>query len=155
MPDHVPDPPARPAGRRASAWRMIFTFADDDVQLLSQEHVVMTLPPSEDLGEMRGVGVWAEVRRADGAVLDRRQVTDQLRRDVEAFFDDPERPIRRIPQTRRQGAFTVVVPDHPSGDHVVMVAGEAEEAAEGTGRVRRRDMARFPFPAGTDGGDQS
>jgi hypothetical protein len=103
------------------AIRLLFSYDGEEVTLTSQR-LEMALPTS-DLQEPQGrAGFWAEVRDADGKVLDRRAMPDPLRTDVEVFSLG-ETP-RWVALDRPQGAFTVVVADHPEADHVALVAND-------------------------------
>jgi hypothetical protein len=102
-------PPRRPG----AAVRLIFSYDGDEVRLLSQQRVEMTLPPGDPLQAPSGVhGFWAEVRGVNGEVLYRWRMPDPLRADTEIFSEDPERTVSRTAIERPQGAFTVVVPDY-------------------------------------------
>jgi hypothetical protein len=60
--------------------------------------------------------------------LHRAAIPNPLEPHREAFSDDPDHSVHRVPVEQPQGVFTVVVPDHPRADHVsLLLAGPAHK----------------------------
>ena len=113
-------PPAEQQGR--GAIRLIFEYDGDEIRLISRQHVDMLVPPTDALEGYEGQqGFWTEVRDTDGNTLHRQILTDPIRRDAEAFSDDPAQSISRVPVERPAGVFVVVVPDLDTADHVALM----------------------------------
>lgn len=139
-------PPRRPG----AAVRLIFSYDGDEVRLLSQQRVEMTLPPGDPLQAPSGVhGFWAEVRGVNGEVLYRWRMPDPLRADTEIFSEDPERTVSRTAIERPQGAFTVVVPDYAEAAELALVSSRPEDAERGPKTAAEpaapREITRFPL----------
>jgi hypothetical protein len=143
---------------------MIFSHSGGEVTLVSRKRVEMTLPATvAEADESANPEFFAEVRGADGRPLHRAAVANPLQNHREVFSDDPERSIHRVPVEEPQGVFTVVVPDHPQGDHVALMmarpaaATDAESASDAARRAGFvpgedvREIARVPMrdPDGT------
>ena len=140
------------SGRRPSAVRLVFAYGNGQVTLVSRQSVEMTLPPTHPIeDEAPLLEFAAELRGADGRVLHRVPMPNPLAPHREVFSEEPDRSIHRVPVEHPQGAFTVVVPDHPEGDSVALVAtGRADEEATPGGLGARREVARVPL-RGPDG----
>ncbi|MFZ5779660.1 MAG: hypothetical protein ACOY4R_05575 [Pseudomonadota bacterium] len=142
-----------------SAWRLTFSYNGENIELMSQEHVEMTAPPSdpEDAG-----GVHLEVRDAGDRVVWRKRIRDPIIRDRAVFSPDPGEPIRRVDMPEPQGAFQVVVPDLPGAETFVLQGQPSSPATadrrgsaltmEAT-RPSRREMVRIRL-ARTDDRDK-
>jgi hypothetical protein len=75
---------------------LLFFYDGDEVTLLSQQRVEMTLPPGDPLQALGDVhGLWAEVHGVNGAVLHRWRMPDLLRPDTEVFSEDRNRTVNR------------------------------------------------------------
>ena len=107
--------------------RLTFSYAGDDVKLISQQPVDMQLPPSDPLkGYSRYKGFWAELKSKKDKTLYRRVMHNPTRNDAEVFSDDPEQSISREPAPKRRGVFIVVVPDTDQSDSVTLFRSEPE-----------------------------
>ena len=94
------------------ALRLAFSFEGPTVELLAEHPVAMTVMPSADLGaEKPKAAFWFEVQDARGKVLYRRSDRNPLDPSVEVTTDDPYFPLVHRRSQRRQGFFTLVVPD--------------------------------------------
>lgn len=123
------------------ALRLVFAYDGDDVRVVSHRQVDMVVP---EVGEPGGgeapPGLRAELRGADGAVLDRRMVP-AVPTDAEVFSPEPEPEpsVQRVPVERPSGVFTVLVPYLPEADHLALVSD-----AGGPSRAVR-EIARVPL----------
>lgn len=90
------------------AVRLIFEYEGDQVRLVSQQPVDMTVvPPGPE--EVDRVGHFVETRDRAGARISRIPVHGGFQDSAEVFPENPEEPITRVDAEPR-GAFTVVVP---------------------------------------------
>src|SRR5262245_29381195 len=121
------------------AIRLTFEYDGDNVRLVSQQRVEMTLPASDPVRGHEGQkGFWYELRDEQNQPLYRRVTHNPMRSDVEVFSDDPAKTVSRQAVPMRKGVFVAVVPDHAQGQDVVLsasppvqalVAGHAREIA--------------------------
>ena len=131
------------------AMRLTFSYQGDQVKLVSQQPVDMTVPPSDPVkGYEQHKGFWAEVKGDQDKTLFRRVLHNPTRNDAEVFSDDPEQSISREPAPKRKGVFVVVVPHTEKGHEVTLSrsAGEPEVGPEGTprGMTAMRSLATGP-----------
>jgi len=131
------------------AVRLTFSYQGDQVKLVSQQPVEMTVPPSDPLkGYEEHKGFWAEVKNAQDKTLFRRVLHNPTRNDAEVFSDDPEQSISREPAPKRKGVFVVVVPDTDKGHEVTLSrsTGRPDIEAEGApkGMAAMRSLATGP-----------
>jgi hypothetical protein len=104
------------------AVRLLLSFEGEGVNLLSQQSVEMTLPPSEQDGGAEGQrGFWYELRDEQNRPLYRRVMHNPMREDVEVFSDDPKQSVSRQIVPNRKGVFAVLVPDVEAGHTVALV----------------------------------
>ena len=131
------------------AMRLTFSYQGDQVKLVSQQPVDMTVPPSDPVkGYDQHKGFWAEVKSDQDKTLFRRVLHNPTRNDAEVFSDDPEQSISREPAPKRKGVFVVVVP-HTEKSHEVTLsrsAGEPDVGPEGAprGMTAMRSLATGP-----------
>ena len=110
----------------SAAIRMTFLSSKEGLSLLSGQRVEMTLPPSAPVNpEAAQPEFLAELRRADGQVLQRTALPGAIEPHREAFSEEPGRTIHRVPETRSERVFTLLVPDHPEADHLALVDGRS------------------------------
>ena len=118
---------SKAAAKSTNAMRLTFSYAGDDVKLISQQPVDIVVPPSDPLkGFNKQKGFWAELKNAKDKTLYRRVMHNPTRNDAEVFSDDPEQSISREPAPKRKGVFVVVVPDSDKGDSVTLSRSEPE-----------------------------
>jgi len=107
--------------------RLTFSYAGDNVKLISQQPVEMVVPPSDPVkGFSKHKGFWAELKNEKDKTLYRRVMHNPTRNDAEVFSDDPEQSISRQPAPKRKGVFALVVPDTDQGDSVTLSRSEPE-----------------------------
>ncbi|HEX9628880.1 MAG TPA: hypothetical protein VF961_02595 [Pyrinomonadaceae bacterium] len=131
------------------AMRLTFSYQGDQVKLVSQQPVEMTVPPSDPLkGYEEHKGFWAEVKNAQDKTLFRRVLHNPTRNDAEVFSDDPEQSISRAPAPKRKGVFVVVVPHTEKGHEVTLSrsTGQPDIEAGGApkGMAAMRSLATGP-----------
>jgi len=124
--------------------------------LVSRQRVEMTLTSSYPITQEASPPEFvAELRDAAGQVLHRAQMPNPLAPHREVFSEDPDRSIQRVPVEQPRGAFTVVVPDHPEGDHVALMAAGASDK---DGRLEAvgepQEIARVPLRGTGDEGTE-
>lgn len=125
------------------AVRLIFEYEGREVRMLSSEPVDVLVPPTDQLdGYDDHLGVWVEVRTADGRALHRRVLAGEIEETVEVFEPGPS--LRREPTRGRRGSFAVLVPDLEEADHLSFLSGVGSAArVEGA-----TELARFPLGRG-------
>jgi hypothetical protein len=134
--------PVKASAESPTAVRLTFSYKGDDVRLVSQQPVNMTVPPSDSLkGYKKHKGFWAELKGAQDQTLYRRVLHNPTRNDAEVFSDDPEQSISRAPAPKRTGVFVVVVPATEAG-HELTLSRSAGPPAIGPGDVRTAMAAR-------------
>jgi hypothetical protein len=138
-----------PAAESPKAMRLTFSYQGDQVKLLSQQQVEMTVPPSDPVkGYEQHKGFWAEVKSDQDKTLFRRVLHNPTRNDAEVFSDDPEQSISRQPAPKRKGVFVVVVPATDKGHEVTLSrsTGQPDVETEGApkGMAAMRSLATGP-----------
>jgi hypothetical protein len=141
--------PVKAAAKSPKAVRLTFSYQGDQVKLLSQQPVEMTVAPSDPLkGYEEQKGFWAELKSDKDKTLYRRVLHNPTRNDAEVFSDDPEQSISREPAPKRTGVFVVVVPDTDKGHEVTLSrsTGQPDIEAEGApkGMAAMRSLATGP-----------
>ncbi|HEX2222392.1 MAG TPA: hypothetical protein VHK06_07685 [Candidatus Limnocylindria bacterium] len=151
----TPDRPAR-------ATRLTFAYDASGIRLIDRQPISRPAPPADEApAQLTASDIVAELRTAADAATYRRVLPQAIRRDVEVF--DPALPggVRRDPSPPAAGVFTVIVPEDPAADEVVLlgreepadVPGMADEAGARpveVGRFRLREGGQAP-PEGTGG----
>jgi hypothetical protein len=141
--------PVKAAAKSPKAVRLTFSYQGDQVKLLSQQPVEMTVPASDTLkGYEEQKGFWAELKSDKDKTLYRRVLHNPTRNDAEVFSDDPEQSISREPAPKRTGVFVVVVPDTEKGHEVTLSRsiGQPDIESEGApkGMAAMRSLATGP-----------
>lgn len=137
------------AAESPRAMRLTFSYQGDQVKLVSQQSVEMTVPPSDPLkGYEEHKGFWAELKSDQDKTLFRRVLHNPTRNDAEVFSDDPEQSISRAPAPKRKGVFVVVVPHTETGNEVTLSrsTGQPDIEAQGAprGMAAMRSLATGP-----------
>jgi len=136
--------------------RLTFSYQGDQVKLVSQQPVEMTVPPSDPVkGYEQQKGFWAEVKGDQDKTLFLRVLHNPTRNDAEVFSDDPEQSISRAPAPKRKGVFVVVVPHTEKSREVTLSRSSGNPNIEAAGAPRgmaamrslasgpAREIARF------------
>ena len=139
-----------------TAMRLTFSYQGDQVKLVSQQPVEMTVPPSDPVkGYEEQKGFWAEVKGDQDKTLFRRVLHNPTRNDAEVFSDDPEQSISRAPAPKRKGVFVVLVPHTEKSREVTLSRSSGNPNIEAAGAPRgmaamrslatgpAREIARF------------
>lgn len=131
------------AAKPKKAVRLIFSYDGDDVQLISQQAVEMTLPPSDPVRGHEGQnGFWAELKDEKDQTLFRRVIQSPMSGDVEVFSNDPNQTIARQPDPAPKGVFVVVVPDTEEG-HAVTLSSSTGSGQRALAMQPASEIARF------------
>lgn len=141
--------PVKGAVTSPKAVRLTFSYQGEEVKLISQQPVEMTVPPSDPLeGYEQHKGFWAELKSDKDKTLFRRVLHNPTRNDAEVFSDDPEQSISREPAPKRTGVFVVVVPDTDKGHEVTLSRSseqpDIESAGAPKGMAAMRSLATGP-----------
>jgi hypothetical protein len=139
----------KPSAVSPKAVRLTFAYQGDQVKLLSQQPVDMTVLPSDPVkGYEEQKGFWAEVKSDQDKTLFRRVLHNPTRNDAEVFSEDREQSISRAPAPKRKGVFVVVVPATDKGHEVTLSrsAGQPDVETEGApkGMAAMRSLATGP-----------
>lgn len=118
------------SGKSPRAVRLTFSYEGDNVKLLSQQPVEMTVPPSDALGYGGQKGFWAELKSEKDKTLYRHVMHNPTRNDAEVFSPDPAQGITREPAPKRKGVFTVVVPDTGKGHSVRLCRSPVDKSEQ-------------------------
>ena len=139
----------QPSTAGPKAVRLTFSYRGDQVKLLSQQPVAMTVPPSDAVKNYeQQKGFWAEVKSEQDKTLFRRVLHNPTRNDAEVFSDDPEQSISREPAPKRKGVFVVVVPATDKAHEVTLsrstVPPDIEAQGGPKGMTAMRSLATGP-----------
>jgi hypothetical protein len=103
------------------ALRLIIKYDDGKIVVSDRQYLEKATPPSDALRGYEGQsGFWYELRDAKRKILYRRVASNPIQFDVEVH--DPETGPRRYPVRKARGLFTVLVPDLPEADSLVLVS---------------------------------
>jgi hypothetical protein len=133
------------------AIRLRFRYDGGDVELVSSRVIDKRVPPSEPLREEESKeqprsGFWYEVQTGEGKPVYRRVVDNPIQMVASVYTGDPERPFTMVPIARPRGEFTLLVPELPGGEDLVMFSSPLELEAEAQVRPAS-ELARFPLKA--------
>ena len=116
--NHPGTPPAPGPVRR-----LTFEYDGDSVQLVSEQHVRMIVPPSQPVEHAPSPNALAVVMRdAKEQPVYQFAHTSPLRHDAEVFGDDPYGKPQRVAVERPKGTFVLLVPDVPGAQTLELVA---------------------------------
>ena len=135
-----PEPP--PSER---AVRLIFEYEDDNVRLVSAQHVEMTVPASDPLQEYDRQGCWVALHDAQNRTLFRRVLPQAMSNDVEGPSDLPGHPLVRRPVDRPAGMFVVLVPELAEAEEVTVWNNPHPQERARFARAGG-ELVRFPMP---------
>src|SRR5262245_45160287 len=121
---------------RTPAMRLIFEYEGDQVRLVAQQPVDVSIT-GFDLTRTQREGYYIDTSDASGRVLSRVPARGAFQRGVEVFPERVGEPITRIDVDQPRGAFTVIVPVPQSADHVrvMQVMPARPDVPQPTGRV--------------------
>jgi hypothetical protein len=94
------------------AIRLTFSYEGGRIELKSRKALITRTPPSASFTvHERESGFWFQVQDANGNLIYRKVMDDPIKFDIETISDqDPERPFTRIPVSKPQGIFFILVP---------------------------------------------
>jgi hypothetical protein len=124
------------------ALRLTFAYRGNDIRLLASERVEVVAPPAIGALPQPGqTGHWVQLADAAGRVVYHRALHQPIAVDAEVFPPERGQPITRVPLARREGRFSVLVPDLP-GAAVFALHGPADPASDDPAReLLRLDVA--------------
>jgi hypothetical protein len=127
-----------------NAVRLTFSYAGDEVKLVSQQAVQMVVPPSDPVKSYKKEkGFWAELKGDQDKTLYRQVMHNPTRNDAEVFSDDPNQSISRAPAPQRKGVFVVVVPQVAEAAHVALSRSPDPRPTK-AGAMQARSLAAAP-----------
>jgi hypothetical protein len=127
--------------------RLTFEFKGADVRLIARQSVDMMAPPSDQIDEYSDhAGFWIELRDGSDRVLYRRVGQNPIATDREAPSGDPQRPFTHVPDDRKQGVFTVLVPDLKDARELRLMGSPSDAPARAAREILRMDLASRPQP---------
>ena len=134
------------------ALRLTFSFDGPQIQLTLRETVEMTLPPSMALtGEPPRAAFWYELQDGERRPLYRRAQRHPLDSRVEVPTGNPERPLAYVDSGRAAGTFTLLIPQLPEAQSVVLYGWSAPpDDNERDGEPVPAELARFALGAAVD-----
>jgi hypothetical protein len=99
------------------ALRLTFAYRDNDLRLIESRRVEMVTPPAVTAPPEKGQsGYWLQVTDAAGRIVYHRPLHQPIAVDVEVYSPDAKQTIARVPLARREGQFTVLMPDLPQAE---------------------------------------
>ncbi|HKP66186.1 MAG TPA: hypothetical protein VJX31_06135 [Casimicrobiaceae bacterium] len=100
------------ASNPPQALRLTFTYEGTQIRIAGSERVAMIVPAPIATPPERGQsGYWFEIRDDAGRIVYHRPLHQPLAVDAEVFSADPRQSIARVPSSRREGQFTILIPD--------------------------------------------
>jgi hypothetical protein len=138
------------------AIRLTFSFEGSQVRLLSEHPVAMTVIPSAALDSDRPIAsFWFEVQNRQGEPLYRRSERNPFDPWIEVTADDPDSSLMHVRSQRRDGFFTLVVPDLNDAHSVALFGDKAATAGADAGTsASRGEIARFTLAKATEAGNK-
>jgi hypothetical protein len=124
------------------SFRLTFTIESGRVKLLSAAREEMRAPaPATPPPAKEQSGFWVELRSEKGELLYYRPFRNPLPDSVEVFDDEKGGTIRRVPSTRTEAKFDMIVPDLPAASQLV-VHGAARGASRPLITLQMTEMRR-------------
>lgn len=112
--------PVPDGGKPLPAVRFLFKYDQSKVSLVSQQPLMMLVPPSDPLQGFEGLaGFWYELRDNTGRAIYRRVVHNPIQHHVEVHEEGAASPRRRLVDIP-SGVFTIVVPDLPEAQTLAL-----------------------------------
>jgi hypothetical protein len=123
---------AEAVSRLRGTYRLTFGYDRDRVELLDRQRVDMVAPPGEpEPVPRRAAGFWVELRDQRGRRLYQRVVHQPLRFEVEIFPERRGDAITRRAVDHPRGTFSLLVPDLPDAETVVLFSSPLEPEKSG------------------------
>jgi len=118
MSDHALFDPER-------AVRFTFRVSGANIELLEQRHLAMAVLPSHplDLGTVQS-GFWFELQDSERRAVYRRTMSNPLAAFLEVRPDNPDGPLYYQAAGPTDRIVSIVVPDLPNGDSVVLMPAQ-------------------------------
>lgn len=136
------------------ALRLSFSYEGPHIQLLLREAIEMIVPPSAPLIDDPYVAAfWYELHDEEDAPLYRQRNRDPFDSSVEIRTDDPEHPLARVDSGRTAGTFTLLLPQLPEAQSLVLYAPPPLEEGRDIDRMAAHapvELARFPLGTAVD-----
>ena len=119
------------ASNPPQALRLTMTYEGAQIRIAGSERIAMIVPAATTAPPEPGqTGYWFEIRDDAGRVVYHRPLHQPIVVDAEAFSPDPKQSIARVPIARREGQFTVLIPDIPDA-RTFELHGPADPAQPG------------------------
>lgn len=134
------------------AIRLIFEYEGDQIRLISQQEVDAAVPEGDATSDFQHEsGFWLEVRSADNNVLHRRIMQDPTSSFPEVFAEEGK-TITRAETPIKKGAFTIIVPNIATSDHVAFIRSGPRAGIEALTETTApmREIARFSLKSKTE-----
>ena len=146
------------ASNPPQALRLTFTYEGTQIRVAGSERIAMIVPAAIATPPQRGQsGYWFEIRDDAGRIVYHRALHQPIAVDAEVFSPDPRESIARVPSSRREGQFTLLIPDTPDA-RTFELFGPADPARPelAASTLLRTDVDTLrrmkPPPAPTSGG---
>jgi hypothetical protein len=133
-----------PVAAPVSAERLVIQYKSGSYQLLSRTPLLKVLPPSDELpATNRAVsGFWFEVQTPKQKVIYRRIIPDPIKVYTEVPGPAPEPRPERAEAVRTEVVFTVLIPQVPGSNNLVLVSSPPGAAGNAPAA---QPLARIPL----------
>jgi hypothetical protein len=135
-------------GGPPAAWRLLCAYdRTGAVRVVSRRRIQKVVPPSEPLDPTRRqAAFWLEVRDAQ----EQPQYVRAMRNPIPEYAEVPPPPgggrFSNVPAAGREGAFALLVPDLPGGDHVSLLQrAPGRPGSAGARSAGPAEVARLPL----------
>ena len=100
------------ASNPPQALRLTFTYEGTQLRIAGSERIAMIVPAGIATPPGHGQsGYWFEIRDDAGRLVYHRPLHQPIAVDAEVFSPDPRQSIARVASSRREGQFTILIPD--------------------------------------------
>jgi hypothetical protein len=121
--------------------RLIFSYQDSKIDLISQQDVEMIIPPSKDLNyDKNQSGFWYDLHDKDGKILYHDYVFNPIQTSVEILSDSNDGSFKRIPIEHPKGVFTLLIPQIDEAQELILYSSPIEPKRE---FKKAEEIARF------------
>ena len=115
------------------AWRLTLEYQDGEFRVLERHFLNKRAQSSDELIDSKKgrqqSGFWIELRDAKGRALYRQILHNPLQLSVEIHSENKERPIRQETNPNPKAVLTVVFPDLPDAETLVIVSSPLKAEA--------------------------